>query len=112
MIIQGSNIPLVIEFDPEDGFSEGNDISVSLEIPGYSLKQWDAGDLVYDDLDPNIVKAPISQEESMEWEPGPCKIKVKWIDDDGNTQFAVASDIVKKWEDKTVLEVLNGDNTE
>lgn len=101
MIIQGSNIPIKIEL--ELPLPASTDIALSLMMPGYEIKHWDTEDMIISE-DRKTIDAPITQEESMEWELGRCKIEFKWIDEDRNIMHAVAYDQIYPWQDKTMLE--------
>lgn len=103
MIIQGTNNPIILQFDnPNDVPGENSDMSVVLSNQYEEFKRWGKADLDVDETG-LIFSAPIDQEESMAWEPGQVQILVKWMDDDGNTMFARAQDVILPWTDKTVL---------
>ena len=104
MIVQGSNEPIIFKFDDINDVPE-DDIHVTLKNEITILKQWGMGDLDIN-LNPNVmeIKAPITQEESMTWEEGPCWIELKYLDHWNNTIFSrVKTDIIP-WTDQHVLE--------
>jgi hypothetical protein len=102
MIKQGSNEPIVITFDVQPA-----DISVTLHNEIATLKHWNK-----DDLTPNedglSYSAPYTQEESLEWEEGPCEIQVRWVDSAGDYKGKVQSitlrEIIEHSGDTTILD--------
>lgn len=101
MIIQGSNAPMLLIFD-EDA-SCFSDLSVLLSRGGRKLRHWTMEDL---QIDGSVVTVPLTQEETMVFPEGECTIEVKWLDSEGETQFAeVVRDTIAGRRDKTLLEV-------
>lgn len=102
MIRQGSNEPITITFDIQPA-----DISVSLVNEITTLKHWDMQDLVADP-DGISYSAPYTQEESLEWEEGPCEIQVRWVDSAGDykdkVQHIVLREVIEHSGDTTILD--------
>lgn len=102
MIRQGSNEPIVITFDVPP-----SDISVSLVNEIITLKHWDKNDLVSSE-DELSYSAPYTQEESLEWEEGPCEIQVRWIDGSGDysgrVQCVTLREVIEHSGDTTILD--------
>ena len=99
MIIQGSNLPIVVKFNRDVSGIES--IEIHMYTPdGEELKHWSRGD-VY--INGNIVSAPITQEESMAFEPGTFVLEVKWLEN-GATHFThrIRDTIVDRT-DKTIM---------
>ena len=97
MIIQGTNNPITITFTETP-----IDVSVALVDEIHTIKRWNMADLV-DSGDALTYTCPISQEESMSWEEGPCWIEVSWTESDGSKHFERSRDDIRFWQDKTVL---------
>lgn len=98
MIIQGTNEPIIIQFDGDT--SAITDISIALYHRDNLLKKWTMSNLT---IDGDVVIAPMTQEESMGFIPGDAHLEVKWIED-GVTQFAEISDaFVEQRCDNTIL---------
>ena len=103
MIIQGQNEPIIFIFDDINDVP-GYDVSVALFNRIEELKHWDLQDLEISEGGLRI-DAPITQEESMQWEPGPVHIKMKWLDAVSNeTVFLLARDHIVEWEDDMLLD--------
>ena len=96
MIIQGGNSPITIGFD-----AAPIDISVALVNEIAILKQWNLADL---DTEFGLeYDAPITQQESQQWEEGPCWIEVKWTDSEGTVQQIRQKDEIIRWTDGTIV---------
>ena len=104
MIIQGTNNPIYLYFPQPPA-----DIHVTLLNEIEILKQWE-----YDDLhrvNEMHYTAPITQDESMNWEEGRCWIEVKWnvsaesesSDISGVVQFGKCQDWIVPWTDKALM---------
>lgn len=99
MIVQGSNIPIVITFS--DDPTAIKDISIVLVKNGKILKQWTKDMLT---IDQNEIYCSLTQEETMVFPIGHCEIKLKWLDQDGMTEFSETYyDQVIEWPDRTLL---------
>lgn len=102
MIKQGSNEPISITFDviPVD-------ISVTLSNEIRIMKHWNKSDLQVSE-DGLVYKATYSQEESLEWDEGPCEIQVRWVDGsgdrEGTVQHTVLREVIEHSPDTTILE--------
>lgn len=105
MIIQGSNEPIIIELDDINDVPSG-DISVLLRNEIHDLKKWGTDELRFDDYGRQII-ASVLQEESAEWETGPCVIEAKWVDRLGNTiLFSSRDQIIARSDRRTILSTL------
>lgn len=101
MLYQGTNIPLVIEFD--ENASNLEDICVSLfDKRKNELKHWSKDELVFDG---KYVSCAITQDESSDFVCGACTVEIKWLHD-GYTKFAVAKDYIVPFDNKCVLGVV------
>ena len=102
MIIQGSNNPIILEFDsPIEGIT---DFSAVLSYKGQSIKQWRLGDVQIED---DSITMPLTQEETLVFPSDRLCLEVKWVDND-NICFAEKIIIsVEKRFDKTELKVVN-----
>ena len=102
MIKQGSNQPITITFDVHPA-----DVSVSLVNEIATLKHWDMADLI-PSSDGISYSAPYTQEESLEWEEGPCEIQVRWVDSAGDYKDTVQSitlrEVIEHSGDTTILD--------
>jgi len=102
MINQGSNDPITIVCDVIP-----IDISVTLHNEIEILKHWAKDDLIASE-DRLTYTAPISQEESMAWEEGPCEVEVRWVDRSGDNagivQTEVLRDYIQYQQDQSVLD--------
>ena len=102
MLIQGSNNPIRFIFEETNDMPDSMIITLSNEIS--VLRTWSTPEITID-YEGHEASVQVTQDESMEWEPGPCKIEAKIMDGYGNTIFATAYDTILPWKDKTVLEV-------
>lgn len=102
MIRQGSNEPIVITFDTLPA-----DVSVTLCNEIQTLKHWDMEGLI-PSSDGISYRAPYLQEESLEWEEGPCEIHVRWVDADGDhkgvVQHIVLREVIEHSGDTEILD--------
>lgn len=103
MIIQGSNNPIVLTFT--ENAEKLADISVALVKGNRVLYQWGKVD---DDaemrIDGKTVYCLLTQAVTLNLPVGHCAIKVKWLDEDGQTEFSDTHyDVVVPWEDRTIL---------
>lgn len=103
MIIQGSNEPIIFDLGEELTDAPTQSLSISLRNEIEELKHWDYADCVHTHYGLHV-EAPITQEESVEWELGPCVIEAKWLDADGNTLFVRAQETIVPWGDHRILE--------
>lgn len=81
MIIQGSNQPITISFDED--MSLQSDIEIALFSGSTELKHWSKEDLT---IDEDVIQAPLTQEETMDFPAGSAILEVKWYDTDSMTQ--------------------------
>lgn len=81
-IIQGSNLPIIIRFS--ENVPTHTEFEVSLGIAGKEVKHWSEDDLVISGKD---VKAPLTQEETLDLPAGGCTIEAKWLNSAGDTDF-------------------------
>lgn len=90
MILQGSNLPILIIFD--DDLDDVADMVVSLwRRKGQELKRWETNDLA---IEGNTVTLPITEAETAALPEGYNTLEVKGLDENGYTIF---------WEDVQVL---------
>jgi len=101
MIIQGTNLPIILEWDDIND-APFSDLSVSLRNEIGELKHWTLDDCVVED-DGLHIECPITQDESMNWEEGPCTIEAKWHDAQQNISHMLVHDQIRYWGDKTNL---------
>ena len=103
MIVQGSNEPIIIEFDFESNIKK---VNIALfDNSSNKLKSWSFTDK---DILDNVVIAPLSETETMNFPDGIIHLEVKWLDDDDviwNTN--VISVRCSKRDDKSLM--LGGD---
>lgn len=98
MIVQGSNDPIRITFD-----SEPADVSVTIGNEIRIFKSWSFEDLNRDmDEEGYTYEAPIYQEESLDFDEGPCVIEVKWTEL-GNVQFARVRELIAYSDNREIL---------
>lgn len=104
MIKQGTNNPITIIFTYTP-----TDVSVALVNEIQTLKHWAMDDLV-DAGDGLTFTCPISQEESMQWEEGPCVVEVRWVDSEGDkagiVQKRVIHEYIEYTRDTEILELM------
>lgn len=102
MIIQGTNKPILIDFEQDMSWLK------AIEIGLYSrdkqlLKKWDEHTVI---INKNVIECPQTQQETVEYALGSCEILVKWLNLEGFTEFAEKiQDKVIPWTDKTILEI-------
>lgn len=98
MIIQGSNEPIIIEFDES---IEAIKMEMSLYTRNKELKHWSYSDLVISD---KTVKAPLKESETMGYPVGDASVELKWKDQEGYNHFAdiLHTEIVPR-RDKTLM---------
>ncbi len=90
MIIQGTNIPILIEF--YDDLSDVAELLVTLwRRNGTELKRWTTEDMI---IEGDTATLPITEEESAALPEGYNTMEIKGLDDNGNTIF---------WESAQVL---------
>lgn len=109
MIIQGSNNPLVIQFD--GSVADMPTLVVTLwgdavGSPNKLLKQWDLDQMTVND---DTVICALSESETKLFPPGQLIIEAKGLDADGNTifwdQYAID---VKKRRDRIIKLIQTG----
>lgn len=102
MIIQGTNAPIVFTF--AETMADILDIEISLyhAESKAEIKHWTLQDV---DIQSNIISAPLTQEETINFPAGKCILEIKWMDTNGRTNFAknIQNVIVERY-DKTVME--------
>jgi len=84
-IIQGDNHPITLTFNAD--MESVQKISVSL-YGAYQknlLKHWDKRDL---QIHENVVDCPLTETETAAFPEGQVEVDVKWVDEDGDYQFA------------------------
>ena len=77
-IIQGSNSPIVLEF--EDNMSTASKIECSLNNGDTELKHWSIDDVVVEE---NLISLPLYESETMNFESGTAYLDAKILDVDG-----------------------------
>lgn len=99
MIIQGTNVPIIFIFPAS--VADILAVEVSLYQEKRQLKHWNYCDVTIDD---NKIIAPLKQSETILFPSGKCNIEVKWVDADGQVNFArnLVNTIVERF-DKTVM---------
>ena len=96
MIIQGTNIPLVVTFD--GSVTDCAALVITLWRRNRTeLKRWTMADMV---INADIVTLPVSEEETAAWPEGYNTLEAKGLDADGSTIF---------WEEIPVLVVSRRD---
>lgn len=99
MIITGSNAPII--FRMPEPIESIRGFSVLLCKCDAEIKSWTDEDLTFVD---NMVIAPLSQEETMEFPLGSCTIHLKWLSENGVVKFNKAIDsYIHKHPDKNIL---------
>lgn len=76
-IIQGSNIPIVLEF--ENDMATASKIEASLNNGDAELKHWSIDDVEIED---NLISLPLYESETMDFEGGTVRLEVKILDAD------------------------------
>lgn len=85
MIIQGSNLPIIIPF--EEDTSDIKDLSVSLfgenkrGDANVLLKHWGKDDVV---IEEGSIIAPMSEGDTLGFIPGVAVLEAKWLSQDDN----------------------------
>lgn len=97
MIMQGGNTPITVTFDERP-----KDVTVTLYNEIQILKQWIMPELYFDSTG-TICTANYAQEESSEWEEGPCEIEIRWTDSSGTVHTKITRDLICYSADKTIL---------
>lgn len=100
MIIQGSNSPIMLEF--ENDKSEITDFSAALfrGQSGGELKQWQMDDI---EISGNLIFLPLTQEETMGLPAGQLILEIKWVDEKNVCFAKLVLMAVQKRNDKTVF---------
>lgn len=81
-IVQGSNTPIVLEFDDE---VMGKEISVGLYTDrGVEIKHWNKEDCT---IDGAVITCPLTQEETKNISVGHVYLEVKILTDEDNIIF-------------------------
>ena len=83
LIIQGTNKPILIDFGQDMSWLK--QIEVGLYVGTNELATWDIDSVK---IKEGIVECPQSQEQTVSYQTGNCKILVKWLGQDNYTQFA------------------------
>ena len=107
MIIQGTNVPITLTFPVS--VSSAKEIEISLhEENGKELKHWGKDSLT---VEGNTVYCNLTQEETILFPACRCRIEVKWLDENGTSNFAdVIYDRISYRADKTVMGTAVGRN--
>lgn len=87
MIIQGSNNPLVIQFDASVADMPVLLVTLWSDTAGYPnklLKSWDREQMTIDD---DTVVCPLTETETKAFPNGNLVLEAKGLDEDGNTIF-------------------------
>lgn len=99
MLIQGTNTPVVIEFDEDT--ADMIDISVALVCDSVVKKRWAKDEIT---LEGKFAYCPLEQEGTMDLPVGFANLEVKWTNREGEVNF---SDVVvvkiEKRADHTIL---------
>lgn len=105
MIIQGSNLPIIIPFDED--ISDIKDLSVSLfgenkrGDANMLLKHWDIDDIV---IEEGSITVPLSESDTLGFIPGVAVLEAKWLSQDDNIYPLYTSRIrICGRQDKTLL---------
>ena len=100
MIIQGSNLPIVIEFDEE--VENIPALEIGLYHGDDELKHWSKNNLI---IDGSVISAPLKQSETINFPADSVMIEIKWLDSDGITWFAdtIKSRVMSR-RDRTIME--------
>lgn len=85
VIIQGSNNPIVVNFDRD--ISQCPSVEVGLYLPkahGYlTLKEWHKADISFNENEAYI-ELPLSQEETLSFPSGKISLEIKALDSDNS----------------------------
>ena len=87
MIIQGSNNPLVIQFDADVSTIPTMVVSLWSDMPGYAVrpvKMWENADMT---IDGDTAVCPITEAETKALPTSALVLEAKGLDGDGNTVF-------------------------
>lgn len=99
MLIQGTNAPIIIEFD--DVITDIIDISVILAKDNKVLKKWGKADVR---LEGTNCYCPLEQEDTINLPVGSATLEVKWTNDKGEVNFAETALVkIEKRVDSTIL---------
>lgn len=101
MIIQGSNVPVTLTFPVSLSGTQQMEVSLCTEY-GKELKHWSRDQL---NIEGCVVSCLLTQEETISFPVGECRIEVKWLDSTGATNFAdVIHDCIAYRADQTVMD--------
>lgn len=105
MIIQGTNVPITLTFPVS--MEHAREIEISLrEENGDELKHWSRDTLTVRGC---TVSCCLTQEETILFPACRCRIEIKWLDENGISNFAdVIYDRISYRADKTVMGVSDG----
>jgi hypothetical protein len=99
LIIQGTNKPILIDFGQDMSWLK--QIEIGLYVSSNELTTWDINSVK---IREGIVECPQTQEQTINYRTGNCVILVKWIGQDGYTQFAQKiNDIIVEWDNKNIM---------
>lgn len=93
MIIQGSNNPLVIQFDASVAAVPTLVVTLWSDSPGRGsqmVKKWELGDMTIDD---DTAVCQITEAETAAFSPMKMVLEAKGLDSQGNTLFWAAYDV-------------------
>lgn len=105
MIIQGTNVPITLTFPVS--LEGAGEIEISLrEENGGELKHWNKDTVT---IDGKTVYCSLTQEETILFPACRCRIEIKWLDENGISNFAdVIYDRISYRADKTVMGASDG----
>lgn len=103
MIIQGSNLPLMLYFTEDISAITALEVGLYCREDCSELKHWSLMDVDIMD-DGHSIACPLTQQETLHFPAGKCFIETKWLDEDDNTFFAkdMITNVIKK-HDKTIM---------
>ena len=103
MIIQGSNNPLVIQFDADISTIPRLVVTLWSDMPGRTvapLLKWETEDML---INGDTAVCPITEEQTRELPPVTLVLEAKGLDDEGNTVFWDAYNVdIKRRRDKII----------
>ena len=98
MLIQGTNAPLIIEFDSN---VDVIDMSIALIMGDKAIKRWGKSDVTIEGV---FVYCSLTQQETIEMPTGTAVLEIKWTNRDGEVQFADRASVrIVKRIDNTIL---------
>lgn len=99
MLIQGTNAPIIIEF--EESVEDIVDVSIALIKDDAVLKRWGKSDVR---IEGTNIYCPMEQAETMDLPSGSATLEIKYTDANGEVNFIEKTSVrIEKRIDNTIL---------